>query len=768
MIRKQDALDYHKQGRFGKIEVVSTKPCATQRDLSLAYTPGVAEPCREIEANADDAYLYTAKGNLVAVISNGTAVLGLGDIGALAGKPVMEGKGVLFKRFADIDVFDIELDTHDPDEIIKAVKLLEPTFGGINLEDIKAPECFYIEETLKEMMNIPVFHDDQHGTAIISGAALLNALELVNKKISEIKVVFSGAGAAGIACAKLYEALGVKRENMMLIDTKGVVYKGRQEGMNPYKEYFATETEARTLDDAMKGADAFCGVSVKGIVSKEMIKSMADNPIVFAMANPDPEITYEDATSVRDDIIMATGRSDYPNQVNNVLGFPFIFRGSLDVRATAINEEMKIAASHALADLTKEDVPDSVIRAYGGKRIEFGKDYIIPKPFDPRVLLWEAPAVAKAAMESDVAQKPIKNMEEYIDHLEGRLGKANEVMRFFIHEAQHAPKLIVFPEGEEESILRAAQIVVDEEIAKPILLGSRSLIKQKIDELGLDLEEAYVINPSKSDLLDTFIKKFHELRERKGITKYDAGRMLKRHNIFGMMMVREGHADGLISGLTQHYPDTVKPALQIIGKDEGVKHIAGLYMMIFKNQTIFIADATVNIEPTAEDLAAIALLSAEKVRQFDIEPRIAMLSFSNFGSTRHPLTEKVRRATEMIKSAAPELIVEGEMMADTATNPEILNEFYPFSTLKGMPNLLICPDLTSANISYKLLATLGGAVAIGPMLLGIKKPVYLLGPGNTVNDIVNITAMAVFESQRKSMNYIKYRLNNLKEAVSVN
>jgi malate dehydrogenase (oxaloacetate-decarboxylating)(NADP+) len=768
MIRKQDALDYHKLGRFGKIEVVSTKPCATQRDLSLAYTPGVAEPCREIEANPDDAYLYTAKGNLVAVISNGTAVLGLGDIGALAGKPVMEGKGVLFKRFADIDVFDIELDTHDPDEIIKAVKLLEPTFGGINLEDIKAPECFYIEEKLKEMMKIPVFHDDQHGTAIISGAALLNAIEIVKKKISDIKVVFSGAGAAGIACAKLYEALGVKRENMMLVDTKGIVYKGRKEGMNPYKEYFAVDTDKRTLADAMKGADAFCGVSVKGIVTQEMIKSMADNPVVFAMANPDPEITYEDATSVRDDIIMATGRSDYPNQVNNVLGFPFIFRGALDVRAKAINEDMKIAASHSLADLAKEDVPDSVIRAYGGKRIEFGRNYIIPKPFDPRVLLWEAPAVAKAAMESGVAQKPIQNMEEYIDSLEGRLGKANEVMRFFIHEAQHAPKLIVFPEGEEESILRAAQIVVDEEIAKPILLGSRSLIKQKIEELGLDLDEAYIINPSKSELLDTFIRKFHELRERKGITKYDAGRMMKRHNIFGMMMVREGQADGLISGLTQHYPDTVKPALQIIGKDDGVKNIAGLYMMIFKNQTIFIADATVNIEPSVEELAGIALLSAEKMRQFDIEPRIAMLSFSNFGSTRHPLTEKVKRAAELIKSAAPELIVEGEMMADTALNPDILNEFYPFSSLKGQPNLLICPDLTSANISYKLLSTLGGAVAIGPILLGIKKPVYLLGPGNTVNDIVNITAMAVFESQRKSMNYKKYRLNNLKEAVSVN
>jgi malate dehydrogenase (oxaloacetate-decarboxylating)(NADP+) len=768
MIRKQDALDYHKLGRYGKIEVTSTKPCATQRDLSLAYTPGVAEPCREIEANPDDAYLYTAKGNLVAVVSNGTAVLGLGDIGALAGKPVMEGKGVLFKRFADIDVFDIELDTHDPDEIIKAVKLLEPTFGGINLEDIKAPECFYIEEKLKEMMKIPVFHDDQHGTAIISGAALLNALELVNKKIGDVKVVFSGAGAAGIACAKLYESLGVNRKNMILVDTKGIVYKGRREGMNPYKEYFAAETDGRTLADAMKGADVFCGVSVKGIVTKDMVKSMADNPIVFAMANPDPEITYEDATDARKDIIMATGRSDYPNQVNNVLGFPFIFRGALDVRATAINEKMKIAASYALANLTKEDVPDSVIRAYGGKRIEFGRDYIIPKPFDPRVLLWEAPAVAKAAMDSGVAQKPVSDMEKYIDSLDARLGKANEVMRFFIHEAQHAPKQIVFPEGEEESILRAAQIILDEEIAIPILIGSRSMIKQKIEELGLDLEGATVINPSKSELFENYMKKFHEIRQRKGITLLDSARLLKTHNIFGMMMVREGQADGLISGLTQHYPATVRPALQIIGKDEGIKNIAGMYMMIFKNQTIFIADATINIDPTAEELAGIALLSAEKVRQFDIEPKIAMLSFSNFGSTIHPLTEKVRKATELVKAAAPELIVDGEMMADTAMNPDILNEFYPFNTLKTLPNLLICPDLTSANISYKLLAALSGAVAVGPMLLGIKKPVYLLGHGNPVNDIVNITAMAVFESQRKSMNYIKYRLANLKEAVSVN
>lgn len=769
MIRKQDALDYHELGRHGKIEVISTKPCATQRDLSLAYTPGVADPCLEIEANPDDVYRYTAKGNLVAVISNGTAVLGLGDIGAMAGKPVMEGKGVLFKRFADIDVFDIELDTHNPDEIIKAVKLLEPTFGGINLEDIKAPECFYIEEELKKIMNIPVFHDDQHGTAIISGAALLNALEITGKKIDKVKVVFSGAGAAGIACAKLYELLGCKRENMMLVDTKGIVYKGRIEGMNKYKEYFAVDTDRRTLSDAMKDADVFCGVSVKGIVSKEMVKSMADNPIVFAMANPDPEITYEDATDARDDVIMATGRSDYPNQVNNVLGFPFIFRGALDVRASVINEEMKIAASYALANLTKEDVPDSVIRAYGGKRIEFGRDYIIPKPFDPRVLLWEAPAVAKAAMKTGVARLPLKDMEKYIDELEARLGKSREIMRFFIHEAQHAPKQVVFPEGEEDNILRAAQIIVDEKISKPILLGSRTLIKQKIEYLGLDLDGVEIINPSKSVKFDEYTTKYYEMRQRKGITKFDAERQMKTHNVFGMMMVKEGDADCLISGLTQHYPDTVRPALQIIGKEEGVKNIAGLYMMIFKNQNIFIADATVNIDPTAEDLVSIALLTAEKVQQLNITPRIAMLSFSNFGSTNHPLTVKVRKAVDILRRVAPNLNIDGEMMADTAVNQDILKDFYSFSTLKETANVLICPDLTSANIAYKLLAHIGGAVAIGPILLGIKKPVYLLGPGNTVNDIVNIAAMAVVEAQRKTANKTeKYSFDKIKEEVSLN
>ena len=750
MIRKQDALDYHSQGRRGKIEVVTTKACQTQRDLSLAYTPGVAEPCREIEANADDAYLYTAKGNLVAVVSNGTAVLGLGDIGALAGKPVMEGKGVLFKRFADIDVFDIELDSHDPDDIIKAVKMLEPTFGGINLEDIKAPECFYIEEELKKVMNIPVFHDDQHGTAIISGAALVNALELVGKKIGKVKVVFSGAGASGIACAKMYEQLGVNHENIILVDTKGVVYKGRKDGMNAYKEYFAVETNARTLADAMKGADVFCGVSAKGIVSKEMVKSMADKPIVFAMANPDPEITYEDATSVRDDLIMATGRSDYPNQVNNVLGFPFIFRGALDCRARMINDEMKIAASHALAELTKEDVPDSVVRAYGGKKIEFGREYIIPKPFDPRVLIWEATAVAKAAMESGVARVPIKDFEAYRDALEARLGKSREVMRSFVHKAQAEPKRIVFPEGEEEKILRAAQLLIDEKIANPILLGSEALIEQRITDLGLDLTGAEIINPGRSARFDQYVTAYYTMRQRRGLTRFDAERQLKTHNVYGMMMVEMDHADGLVSGLTAHYPETVRPALQIIGKREGVRKIAGLYMLVFKNQTIFIADATVNIEPTAEDLAEIALLAAEKVRQLDIEPSVAMLSFSNFGGTKHPLAEKVRIATDLVKQRAPGLMVDGEMQADTAIVPEIISELYPFSSLKRPANVLICPDLTSANIGYKLLARAGGAVAIGPILLGIRKPVYLLIPGCDVTDIVNITAMAVFEAQYQS------------------
>jgi malate dehydrogenase (oxaloacetate-decarboxylating)(NADP+) len=748
MIRKEDALNYHEMGRPGKIEVTSTKPCTTQRELSLAYTPGVAEPCLEIHSNEENAYRYTAKGNLVAVISNGTAVLGLGDIGALAGKPVMEGKGILFKRFADIDVFDIELDTHDPDEFIKAVQLLEPTFGGINLEDIKAPECFYIEEKLKETMNIPVFHDDQHGTAIISGAALLNAIEIVKKKIQEIKVVFSGAGAAGIACAKLYESLGVLRENMLLVDTKGIVYKGRKNGMNPYKEYFAAETEKRSLADAMKGADVFCGVSVKDIVTKDMVKSMADNPIIFAMANPDPEITYEDAKSVRDDLIMATGRSDYPNQVNNVLGFPFIFRGALDVRAKIINDEMKIAASYALASLAKEDVPDHVLRAYGGKQIKFGKDYIIPKPFDPRVLLWEAPAVAKAAIQTGVARKPFKDIDEYVYQLESRLGRTYQVTRFFINEAQASPKRIVFPEGEEEKILRAAQIVIDEKIAKPILLGNEDIIRKKAAELGVELSHVEIIDPLMSQDYNHFVDVLYNTRQRKGLTIPDARRLVKTPYIFGMLMVKEGRADGLIAGLTRRYADTVRPALQIIGTSEGVRRIAGLHMLLFKNETIFIADATINIEPNAEELVEITSLVIEKVKQFEIEPRVAMLSFSNFGSTKHPISDKVQRATNLLKQKYPDLIIDGEVDALTALTPDILNDLYPFSKLKEKANILICPDLTSANIGYKMLQSLGNAVAIGPFLLGFNKPVYTVGPESYVDDIVKISAMAVYEAQK--------------------
>ncbi len=757
MIRKQDALDYHSSGRRGKIEVVATKPCATQRDLSLAYTPGVAEPCRQIAQVPEDAYLYTSKGNLVAVVSNGTAVLGLGDIGPLAGKPVMEGKGILFKRFADIDVFDIELNAPNPDDVIRTVQMLEPTFGGINLEDIKAPECFYIESELRRTLSIPVFHDDQHGTAIISGAALMNALEIVGKRIDQVRVVFNGAGAAGLACAHFYELLGVRHENILVADTKGVIFKGREEGMNPYKEYFAVDSRVRTLADAMEDADVFCGVSSKGAVTADMIRSMAANPIVFAMANPDPEITHEEATAARDDIIMATGRSDYPNQVNNVLGFPFIFRGALDVRATAINDAMKVAAAKALADLAKEDVPDAVLRAYGVKRLEFGRNYIIPKPLDPRVLLREASAVAQAAITSKVARKPFDDVGAYVDSLEARLGRSHEVLRMFIHKAQKFPKRIVFPEGEEEKILRAAQIVADEGIARPVLLGRESVIQRKIEELKLEIKDVKVIDPAASPKFDAYATEFYRERQRKGMTKFDAERLTKTPNCFGMLMVARGDADGLISGLTQNYPETVRPALQIIGKRARVSKVAGLYMLVFKNRTLFIADPTVNIDPTAEELAEITLLVAERVKQFGIEPRIALLSFSNFGSTRHPLSNKVRTAAGIVKRRDPGLVVDGEVMADTALTPEILSEIYPFSTLKEPANVLICPDLTSANIAYKLLAHLADAVAIGPMLLGIRKPVYLLVPGSEVADIVNITAMAVFDSRTEEEDHPNIR-----------
>ncbi len=744
---KLESLEYHSRGRKGKIEVTPTKPCLTQRDLSMAYTPGVAVPCLKIEKNPDDAFQYTAKGNLVAVVSNGTAVLGLGNIGALAGKPVMEGKGVLFKRFADIDVFDIELKTEDPDEVIRAVQLMEPTFGGVNLEDIKAPECFYIEETLKKTTNIPIFHDDQHGTAIISGAALVNALELTHKKISEVIIVVNGAGAAGIACANLYVLLGAKRQNIIMCDSKGVIYKGRTEGMNPYKEKYASATKARTLAEAMKGADVFMGVSVKDCVTQDMVRSMAKNPIIFAMANPDPEITYDAATAARPDVIMATGRSDYPNQVNNVLGFPFIFRGALDVRAKAINDEMKIAASRALANLAKEDVPDSVCKAYGVERLAFGRDYIIPKPFDPRVLLWEAPAVAKAAMETGAAQISI-NLEKYKEELEARLGRSQEMMRIVINKATKDPKRVVYPEGEFDKILRAANIVIQEKIAKPILLGRSKIIKQHIQDLQLDiLDQVEIINPEDSDKFESYSQEFYKMRQRKGETLTDARKTIAQKRFFAPMMLYMGDADCVIAGLTMHYPDTIRPALSIIQKRPEVAKVAGMYMLLFKQKIICCADTTVNINPTAEELADIAILTARTARRFDIEPRVAMLSFSNFGSVRDELSLKVKEATAIVKKKDPSLMVDGEMQADTAVVPEIIEQDFPFSTLKGGANVLIFPDLASGNIAYKLLMRLGGAEAIGPILMGLQKSVHVLQRGCEVNDIVNMTAIAVVEAQ---------------------
>ncbi len=745
-VSKEDALRYHSQPQPGKISVVSTKPCRTQRDLSLAYTPGVADPCLEIEKNPADAYQYTAKGNLVAVVSNGTAVLGLGDIGALAGKPVMEGKGILFKRFADIDVFDLELDTHNADEVIRTCQILEPTFGGINLEDIKAPECFYIEEELKKTMKIPVFHDDQHGTAIISAAALINALEVVKKDIKDIRLVVNGAGASAIACTNHYIRLGVRRENVIMCDTAGVIYKGRKEKMNAYKEKFAVETKARTLAEAVVGADVLVGLSAKGAFSADMLKTMAERPIIFAMANPDPEITYDEAKAARPDAIMATGRSDYPNQVNNVLGFPFIFRGALDVRATQINEEMKLAATRALAALAKEDVPDSVCRAYGVERISFGPDYLIPKPFDPRVLVWEAAAVARAAMETGVAQKPVE-IAQYREDLEKRLGKAHEVMRTMIHKAAKKPRKIVFPEGENDKILRACHILLDEEIAQPILLGNEERIRGKAQELGLRLNDALIVNPKKSANRDSYSAELYRLRQRKGLTENEAHELIRNHNVFASMMVRMGDADALVSGVTQHYPETIRPALQIVKVREGINKVSAMYVMITrKGDVLFISDVAVNIEPTAEDLAEIALVTAEEARRFDVEPRVAMLSFSNFGSTQHPQCQKVKRAVELIRKADPTLIVDGEMMADTALVPELLAQ-YPFSQLKKPANVLVCPDLQSANIAYKMLMRVGGAEAIGPVLMGMSKPVHVLQLGATVEEIVNIAALAVVDAQ---------------------
>jgi malate dehydrogenase (oxaloacetate-decarboxylating)(NADP+) len=750
-ITKQQALDYHSGPRPGKIEVTPTKPCRTQRDLSLAYTPGVADPCLEIQKNPHDAFKYTARGNLVAVVSNGTAVLGLGDIGALAGKPVMEGKGVLFKRFADVDVFDLEVDTHDPDEIIKFCQLLEPTFGGINLEDIKAPECFYIEETLKKTMQIPVFHDDQHGTAIISGAALLNALEVVGKPIGEVRLVVNGAGAAGIACAEHYVRLGVKRENITLCDTKGVVYKGRTVGMNPYKERFAKDTNLRTLAEAMNGADVFLGLSVKGAVTQDMVRSMAVRPIVFAMANPDPEISYPEAKACRDDVIMATGRSDYPNQVNNVLGFPFIFRGALDVHATAINEEMKLAATRALAALAKEDVPDSVCRAYGVERLKFGPEYLIPKPFDSRVLIWEASAVAEAAMRTGVAREPI-NLELYREQLERRLGKAHELSRMMIHKAQLKPKQVVFPEGENEKILRACHTLLEEKIASPVLLGNPAVIQAKISDLGLDLPGVRIVDPAQSQLRQSYIQELFALRQRRGMTLSKASTLIDNPNVFGSMMVRLGDADALVSGVSHHFPDVIRPALQIVRMREGLHKVSGCYAMITrKGDLYFLADTSVNIEPTAEDLVEIALCTAEAARRFEVVPRVAMLSFSSFGSTAHPQCEKVRKAVNLLHKADPSLIVDGEIMADVAVSPEMLAETYPFSTLKGGANVLIFPDLGSANIAFKLLMKLGGTETLGPILMGMARPVHLLPRGAEVELIVKVAAIAVVDAQETDL-----------------
>jgi malate dehydrogenase (oxaloacetate-decarboxylating)(NADP+) len=748
----EESLEYHSSGRKGKIEVVPTKSVTTQKDLSLAYSPGVAEPCIKIAEDPNLAYEYTTKGNLVAVVSNGTAVLGLGNIGAQASKPVMEGKGILFKKFADIDVFDIELNAPNPDDVIRACEMLEPTFGGINLEDIKAPECFYIEEELKKKLKIPVFHDDQHGTAVISGAAFLNALEFVNKKIEDMKVVFCGGGAAAIACANLYIHLGVRRENLIMCDSKGVIYKGRTDGMNPYKERFAVDTAKRTIAEALDCADAFVGVSVKGIVTKEMVAKMNRDPIIFAMANPEPEILPEDILSVRTDAIIATGRSDYPNQVNNVLGFPFIFRGALDTRAMAINEEMKMAAVRALAQLAKEDVPEYVSRAYGGQQFKFGRDYLIPKPFDRRALLYVAPAVAKAAMDSGVARIQI-DVKQYREKLEGFLGFTYTAMRFVRKQVRKAERDIgrkislVFPEGEHQKILHAAKIVRDENLAEPILLGNPEKIKIEIARLGLEeaLDGVQIIRPSESDLLPRFAQRFFEKRQRKGVTLANAEVLMKQNTYFAAMMVEEGIADGTIGGIAQSYPDTLKPAMQVIGVKPG-KTLAGIYMIANKKKTYWFADTTINVEPDAAALANIAVTTAELVKtSTGTEPRVAMLSFSNFGSNDHPATQAVRDAVKILHAKHPELIVDGEMQADTALKPEISKESFPFNQVAGDANILIFPNLHAANIAYKLVWRMGGVEAIGPILVGMNKPVCVLQRGSDVNDIVNMAAITAFE-----------------------
>ncbi|HEY0514342.1 MAG TPA: NADP-dependent malic enzyme [Thermoanaerobaculia bacterium] len=746
-ISREDALAYHAQGRKGKIQVVPTKPTATQRDLSLAYSPGVAYPCQEIARDPLLAWEYTARGNLVGVISNGTAVLGLGNIGALAGKPVMEGKGVLFKRFADIDVFDIEVDTTDPEELIRTVKLLEPTFGGINLEDIRSPECFEIERRLKAEMSIPVFHDDQHGTAIISGAALLNALAVAGKRLAEVRIVFSGAGAAALACAGLYLELGARRENIVLCDKAGVIYRGRTEDMDPYKGLLAADTPARTLTEALVGADVFIGLSVGGVVTPEMIRAMARDPIVFALANPDPEIGYEEVRAARADAIIATGRSDYPNQVNNVLGFPFLFRGALDVRATDINDAMKLAAVKALAELAREDVPDAVLRAYGLESLRFGREYLIPKPFDYRVLLRVPPAVARAAMESGVARVPIADFQAYQRRLETLISRRLELMRGIIDQARRSPRRVVFPEGEHEQILRAAKVLVDEGIAHPILLARREVIAERLRALDLAEDRVTILHNESSGQFDAYVRHFHEMRRRDGMTLVEARKRMRQRNYFGAMMVERGDADGLISGLTQSYPETIRPALQIVGIRNGVRRVSGAYVLILQDRLFFLADTTVNIDPGPEELAEIALLTVGFARRFGIVPRVAMLSFSNFGSNHHPAARKVRRATEIVSRLDPGLEIDGEMQADTAVFEQILHESYPWSRLKQPANVLIFPELQSANIAYKLIWRLAGAESIGPVLLGMAKPVHVLQSGLEVGDIVNMTALCVVDAQ---------------------
>ncbi|NCI47216.1 NADP-dependent malic enzyme [Sediminibacterium soli] len=751
-LRKEQALEYHASGRPGKIEVVPTKEAKTQRDLSLAYSPGVAEPCKEIAKHTEEVYKYTAKGNLVAVISNGTAVLGLGDIGPEASKPVMEGKGVLFKIFADIDVFDIEINEKDPQKFVQIVKALEPTFGGINLEDIKAPECFYIEQELKKQMKIPVMHDDQHGTAIISSAALLNALELQKKKIEKVCFVVNGAGAAAMACMKLYVALGAKHENFIVFDKDGVLHTGRTD-LDEERMKFAVKKNDATLDKAMKDADVFLGLSVGNVVTQDMIRSMARNPIVFAMANPDPEISYEDATAARKDIIMATGRTDYPNQVNNVLGFPYIFRGALDVRATQINEEMKLAAVRALADLAKSPVPDIVNLAYNQSNMSFGPEYIIPKPVDPRLLSTVAPAVAKAAIDTGIAQKQIGNWEAYALELNKRLGLDNQLMRVIGNKARKSPKRLVFAEADNQKILKAASIIYDDGIAYPILLGDPDKIRLIAEKNNIDISDIPIIDP-RSDEMESKREFYSELffrkRQRKGFNKYESLKIMKDRNHFGCMMVETGDADAMLSGLTKNYAEAIRPALQIIGTEEGVKKIAGMYLLLTKKGPLFLADTTVNFHPTAEELADITMMVAKEVRNFNLTPRIAMLSYSNFGSSDSPEAKLVAEATRILKQRNPSLIVDGEMQGSLAFNKEILRDNYPFSELVDEDvNVLMFPNLTAGNVTYNLLKEVGGADAIGPILLGLKKPVHVLQLGSTVRSIVNMALVAVVDAQLK-------------------